>query len=106
MLYLGEKCGLVNSYQVSAPHCPPGPIHSGSNNHFFFFLTIIAIHSLILWTCLVKRLGKVLMGVLMDFGDIVVWRLACQKKYVLFCCCDAKSFISNRAIFHRGKQLS
>lgn len=69
-----------------------------------------------------QKTWQVLMGVLMDFGDIVVWRLACQKKYVLFCCCDyeflsrslyileaiddAKSFISNRAIFHRGKQLS
>lgn len=70
MLYLGEKCGLVNSYQVSAPHCPPGPIHSRSNNHFFFNNYC---HSFFDFADLFnQKTWQVLIGVLMDLGDIIV----------------------------------
>ena len=69
MLYLGENCGLMNSYQISATHSPPGPLQSGSNNHFInnychsFFDFV---------TSLVKRLGMYSWWVLMDFVDIIL----------------------------------
>lgn len=84
MLYLGEKCGLVNSYQVSATHCPPGPLYSGSNNHFFnnychSFFDFVDLFNQKTW--------QVLMGGINGFWRHNTVEIS-QKKYVLFCCCN------------------